>query len=51
MENCKGAFKSEDVEQILELPKNIHKNCLKFVHPLHDIDKMQILNYFDFPQV
>ena len=44
----KGGFKSENVEGFSNLPKNIPKNYLKFVHPLHDIDKTSILNFFDF---
>ena len=42
----KGDFKSEN--GFPHLPKNIPKNYLKFVHPVHDIDKMSILNFFDF---
>ena len=44
----KGGFKSENVEEFVNLPKNIPKNYLKFVHPVHDIDKTSILNFFDF---
>ena len=43
-----GGFKSENVEGFSNLPKNIPKNYLKFVHPVHDIDKTSILNFFDF---
>ena len=28
--------------------KIFQKNYLKFVHPVHDIDKTSILNFFDF---
>ena len=44
----KGGFKSENVEGFSNLPKNIPKNYLKFVHPVHDIDKTSIVNFFDF---
>ena len=44
----KGGFKSENVEVFVNLPKNIPKSYLKFVHPVHDIDKISILNFFDF---
>ena len=44
----KGGFMSENVEAFVNLPKNIPKNYLKFVHPVHDIDKTSILNFFDF---
>ena len=44
----KGCFKSENVEGFVNLPKNIPKNYLKFVHPVHDIDKTSILNLLDF---
>ena len=44
----KGGFKSENVEGFSNLPKNIPRNYLKFVHPVHDIDKTSILNFFDF---
>jgi len=30
------------------IPKIIPKNCLKFVHPVHDMDKMSIVNFFEF---
>ena len=46
--SIKGGFKSEDVEEFLHLPKNIPKTCFKFACPIHDIDKMSILNFFDF---
>ena len=49
MENhihTKGGFKSENVEGFLYLPKNVPKNS--FVHPVHDIDKTCIVNFFDF---
>ena len=39
---------SENVEAFVNLPKNIPKNYLKFVYPVHDIDKTSILNFFDF---
>ena len=45
---AKGGFKSENVEGLSNLPKNIPKNYPKFVHPVHDIDKTSILNFFDF---
>ena len=35
--NVKGGFKLENDEGFLNLPKNIPKNYLKFVHPIHDI--------------
>ena len=35
--HAKGGFKSEYVEGFVNLPKNIPKNYLKFVHPIHDI--------------
>ena len=44
----KGGFKSENSRQFFGSPKNIPKNCFKFVHPVHDNDKMSILNFFDF---
>ena len=44
----KGGFKSENVEGFSNLPKNILENYLKFVHPVHDIDKTSIVNFFDF---
>ena len=47
-ETTKGGFNSENVEGFSNLPKNIPKNYLKFAHPLHDIDKTSILNFFDF---
>ena len=46
--NTKGGYKSENVEGFVNLPKNIPKNYLKFVHPVHDIDKTSILSLFDF---
>ena len=46
--SSKGGFKSEDVEEFLHLPKNIPKTCFKFAYPIHDIDKMSIINFFDF---
>ncbi len=46
--HLKGGFKSENVEGFSNLPKNIPKNYLKFVHPVHDIDKTSIVNFFDF---
>jgi hypothetical protein len=46
--SAKGGFKSENVEGFSNLPKNIPKNYLKFVHPVHDIDKTSIVNFFDF---
>ena len=39
----KGGFKSENVEVFVNLPKNIPKSYLKFVHPVHDIDKTSII--------
>ena len=39
---------SKNVEVFVNLPKNIPKSYLKFVHPVHDIDKTSILNFFDF---
>ena len=42
------AFKSENLRQFFGIPKNIPKSCFKFVHPVHDIDKTLILNFFDF---
>ena len=44
----KGGFKSENLRQFFGIPKNIPKSCFKFVHPVHDIDKTLILNFFDF---
>ena len=44
----KFGFKSEYVEVFVNLPKNIPKNYLKFVHPVHDVDKTSIFNFFDF---
>ena len=44
----KGGFKSENLRWFFGIPKNIPKNCYKFVHPVHDIDKTSILNFFDF---
>jgi len=44
----KGGFKSENLRQFFGIPKNIPKSCFKFVHPVHDIDKALILNFFDF---
>ena len=44
----KGGFKSEKVKEFSTLPKNIPKNYLKFVYPVHDIDKTTIINIFDF---
>ena len=54
--HTKGGFKSENVEGFSNLPKNIPKNYLKFVHPIHDIDKninSQFfgLNKFNYLQV
>ena len=46
--HTKGGFESENVEVFVNLPKNIPKSYLKFVHPVHDIDKTSILNFFDF---
>ena len=38
---AKGGFKkSENLRQFFGIPKNIPKSCFKFVHPVHDIDKM-----------
>ena len=48
MGKAKGGFKSENVEEFSNLQKNIPKNYLKFVHPVHDIDKTSIFNFFDF---
>ena len=45
---CKGGFKSENVEGFSNLPKNIPKSYLKFVHPVHHIDETSILNFFDY---
>ena len=47
----KGCFKSENVEGFVNLPKNIPKNYLKFLHPIHDIDKTSILIFFFTLQV
>ena len=44
----KGGFKSENVEGFSNLPKNIPKSYLKFIHPVQDIDKTSIGNFFDF---
>ena len=44
----KGGFQSENLRQFFGIPKNIPKSCLKFVHPVHDIEKMSIVNFFDF---
>ena len=44
----KGGFTSENLRQFFGIPKNIPKNYLKLVHPVHDIDKKSIINYFDF---
>ena len=44
----KGGFKSENKRQFFGGPKNIPKSYLKLVHPVHDIDKTSILNFFDF---
>ena len=47
-QTTKGGFKSENLRQFFGIPKNIPKNCLVFVHPVHDNDKMSIINFFDF---
>ena len=44
----KGGFKSENLRLFFGIPKNIPKNYVKFVRPVHDNDKMSILNFFDF---
>ena len=44
----KGGLKSENLRQFFGIPKNIPKSCFEFVHPVHDIDKTLILNFFDF---
>ena len=44
----KGGFKSENLRLFFGIPKNIPKNYVKFVRPVHDNDIMSILNFFDF---
>ena len=40
--DTKGGFNSENLR--FGIPKNISKSYLKFIYPVHDIDKMSILN-------
>ena len=44
----KGGFNSEKLRLFFGIPKNIPKNYLKFAHPVHDIDKISIVNFLDF---
>ena len=39
---------SEDIGGFSPLPKNIPKNYLRFVYPVHDIYKTSIVKFFDF---
>ena len=41
-------FKSEDVEGFSNLQKYIPNYYLKFIHPVHDVDKISFQTFFAF---
>ena len=46
--DTKGGFKSEDVEEFLNLPKYIPFFYPELAYPVHGIDKMSFQTFFAF---
>ena len=44
----KGGFMSESTGEFFHCPKNVPKTILELIHPVHDIDKMPLVNFFAF---